>query len=174
MGCRNDIKEVQKYVVTDSVPTQSAEGVTLLYSEYGDVVFELISPKVIMEKGKKPKTLFPEGIRVLFYDSTNRNVRSELTANYAVKYDRSRKMIAKGDVVINNYEKGERLNTEELIWEQKTKMIFTDKFVTITTKDQVIYGEDGMESDESFDNWVIKKPTGTLRFKEKEENSNAK
>ena len=167
-GCKNDIKEVQKFVTDDTVAVQTAEGVTMLYSERGEVVFKLISPKIVQRDNKKKETVFPDGLRVIFYDSTGGAIRSELTANYAVKNDRERKIIVTGDVVINNYVKDERLNTEELIWDQKIKKIFTDKFVTITTKDQVIYGEEGLVANESFDDWVINKPKGTLKFKEEE------
>ena len=39
--------------------------------------------------------------------------------------------------------------------------------VTITTPDKILYGE-GMESDESFYNWVIKKPRGEMYLNDNE------
>lgn len=69
-------------------------------------------------------------------------------------------MEVKNDVVVVN-EKGERLNTEHLIWDEKTRRIYTDVFVKITTPDKVFYG-DGLDADDSFMKWVIKKPRGTF------------
>lgn len=167
-SCKNDVEEVKKMTRHDSLPHQQAEDIKLLYSEYGQVLFKLISDKVLIYKDDNPRMVFPEGMKVVFYDSTGKNKRSRLTANYGIKYDKKQQMIAKYNVVVKNFEKNERLNTEELIWNQKENRIYTDKFVTITTEDQVLYGEEGMESDESFDSWIIKKPTGKMEYKEEE------
>jgi len=167
-SCKNDVETVKKITSHDSLPDQRAHDIKLLYSEYGEVIFELTSPKIKVYKGDKPRTVFPEGMKVVFFDSTGNNIRSRLTANYGVKYDKEQKMLAKGNVVVKNFEKNERLNTEELIWDQRENKIYTDKFVTITTEDQVLYGEEGMESDESFESWVIKKPKGKMKYREEE------
>jgi hypothetical protein len=55
--------------------------------------------------------------------------------------------------------KGERLNTEKLIWDQNRQLIYTDKFVRITTPSEVLTGE-GMESTQDFSDWTIKTPRG--------------
>lgn len=167
-SCKNDVETVKKITSHDSLPDQRAHDIELLYSEYGEVIFELTSPKIKVYKGDNPRTIFPEGMKVVFFDSTGNNIRSRLTANYGVKYDKEQEMLAKGNVVVKNFEKNERLNTEELIWDQRESIIYTDKFVTITTEDQVLYGEEGMESDESFESWVIKKPKGKMKYREEE------
>lgn len=165
-SCSNDPEEVRKMTQHDTLPQQQAEDVVMYYSEHGEVVFELLSPKIESYEEDPPRTVFPKGFEVVFYDSTGNNIRSRLTANYGVKNDKSKIMTARGNVVINNYEKNERLNTEELIWNQRQKRIYTDKFVTITTDEQVFYGEGGMESDESFNSWTIKKLSGKMKIEE--------
>ncbi len=165
-SCSNDPEEVRKMTQHDTLPQQQAEDVVMYYSENGDVVFELHSPKIEMYQDDTSRTVFPKGFEVLFYDSTGNNIRSKLTANYGLKNDKEKIMTARGDVVINNYAKNERLNTEELIWNQRQKRIYTDKFVTITTDEQVFYGEEGMESDESFNSWTIKKLSGKMEIEE--------
>ncbi|MCF8309729.1 MAG: LPS export ABC transporter periplasmic protein LptC [Bacteroidales bacterium] len=167
-SCRNDVEKVKKITQRDSLPHQKAEDIELLYSEYGDLIFKLTSPHVKIYQGEEPRMIFPEGMKVIFFDSTGNNIRSRLTADYGIKYDKKKKMIAKKDVVVKNLEKNERLNTEKLIWDQRKSKIYTDKFVTITTEDEVLYGEEGMESDESFDSWVIKKPKGKMEYSEEE------
>ncbi|HIN39145.1 MAG TPA: LPS export ABC transporter periplasmic protein LptC, partial [Flavobacteriales bacterium] len=81
-------------------------------------------------------------------------------ANYAISYEKKGTMEAKGNVVLIN-EIGEKLNTEYLIWNQKEAKIFSDKFVKITTKDEIIMGE-GFESNESFTNFKIHHIKGTI------------
>lgn len=169
VSCSNDPEEVRKMTRHDTMPEQQASDVVMYYSEYGDVIFELHSPKVETYSGEEnPRTIFPEGFEVVFYDSTGKTVQSRLTANYGIKMEKELKMIARGDVVVNNYEKKERLNTEELIWDQRHDKIYTDKFVTITTENQVLYGEGGMESDESFNSWTIKNLKGKMEVDEEE------
>jgi len=169
VSCSNDPEEVRKMTQRDTMPEQQASDVIMYYSEYGDVIFELHSPRIETYRGEEnPRTIFPEGFEVVFYDSTGKTVQSRLTANYGIKMEKELKMIARGDVVVNNYEKKERLNTEELIWDQRHDKIYTDKFVTITTENQVLYGEGGMESDESFNSWTIKNLKGKMEVEEDE------
>lgn len=166
VSCSNDPEEVRKMTRHDTLPQQQAEDVKMYYSEYGDVIFELFSPKVETYQSDNPRTVFPEGLTVVFYDSTGTTVESKLTANYGIKNEKEKHMVVRGNVVVNNFEKNERLNTEELIWDQRQKRIYTDKFVTITTEEQVLYGEEGMESDEAFNSWTIKKLKGKMEIEE--------
>ena len=48
-----------------------------------------------------------------------------------------------------------------MYWNQKTKKVYSEKFVKIETPDEVIYGE-GFESDEEFTSYVIKKIKGSV------------
>jgi hypothetical protein len=59
--------------------------------------------------------------------------------------------------------KGETLNTEELIWDQETGTIHTDKFVKITGKDQITQGT-GLISNQSFTDWEIINYQGTINI----------
>ena len=59
---------------------------------------------------------------------------------------------------------GDKLNTEELIWNDKTKKLSSDKYVTIKTKDEVLYG-DGFISDQDLKNYKITHPLGSLKLK---------
>ena len=68
-------------------------------------------------------------------------------------------------MVVNK--KGETLNTEHLIWEEKTEKIHTDEFVKITTEDEVIFGH-GFESNQDFSKYRIKKIKGTIDLKDAE------
>lgn len=169
VSCSNDPEEIRKMTQRDTMPEQQATDVVMYYSEYGDVIFELHSPKVETYRDEEdPRTVFPEGFEVIFYDSAGTTIQSRLTANYGIKNEQDNMMVARGDVVVNNYEKNERMNSEELIWDQRHHRIYTDKFVTITTENQVLYGEEGMESDESFNSWTIKKLKGTMEVEESE------
>jgi LPS export ABC transporter protein LptC len=119
----------------------------------------------VMEEfgGINPYEEMPKGVKVEFYDD-QKTVNSSLTSNYAINRKREQIMEAKNDVVVVNV-KGERLNTEHLIWDGKKRRIRTEAFVTITTKDQVITGT-GLESDELFQEYEIKNISGIITLKD--------
>jgi hypothetical protein len=61
-------------------------------------------------------------------------------------------------------DKGERLNTEHLIWDRKANRIYSDVFTTVTSPDKVIYGE-GFESEGDFSKYKIRNIKGSVRLK---------
>ncbi len=69
-------------------------------------------------------------------------------------------MGGQSNVVVNN-EKGDRLNTEYLVWNREKETIETNQFVKITTADGIIYG-DGMVADQHFNNWEVKNGRGVF------------
>jgi hypothetical protein len=60
-----------------------------------------------------------------FYDVQGQ-VESQLTAGYGVSYEKSDEMMVKNNVEAISV-KGDKLNTEELTWNQKTQKISSDK-----------------------------------------------
>ena len=108
----------------------------------------------------------PKGMDVFFYDRFGKE-QSKLTANYGIGYEtdnRINTMEAKGNVVVVNL-KGDRLNTEHLTWNSQTKKVYTDEFVKITTKDEVIWGN-GLTANEDFSEYEIKHVKGTIAVKD--------
>jgi len=112
---------------------------------------------------KNPYTELPSGLKLVFF-SPEMTKQSELTAGYGISYDKSDEMIARNNVVVVNVN-GERLETEELVWNQKTEKISSEKFVKITTSDEIIFG-DGFESNQDISNYKIRKIRGTMQVKE--------
>lgn len=161
-SCVNDINKVNKITSKTNEPDESAQNVELVYSENGKIQVILKTPLLNKYGGENPYILLPNGLNVDFYDSTFR-ITSKLTAKYAIRYEKQKKFEAKNDVIVIN-EKNEKLNTEHLIWSEFEKKIYTNSFVKITTKDEILYGE-GFESDDRFDRWIIKKPKGSMMVK---------
>jgi LPS export ABC transporter protein LptC len=166
-GCKNDIEDVNRLASEDSIPVMYARDVSIAESENGHIKYHLTAPVLYRYETKKGVTIkFPEGFMVVFYDSLNPDkVRTEISAKYGVNKESEKIMEAKSDVVVINKLKGEQLNTEHLIWDQNTKKVFSNVFVKITTPDKILYG-DGMQSDEAFNHWRIKKPRGEMYVNE--------
>jgi len=99
-----------------------------------------------------------------FNDSAQ--VKNTLTARNARWYEQEGNILIRDSVVIIN-DKGERLDTEELVWNKSIEKFFTEKPVRITTATHVIYGK-GMEANQDFSLYKIFNPTGNVQVDKKE------
>lgn len=165
-ACKNDMKEIMLLDFTDTLPDLTARDVKMFYSESAEVQVQLISPLVLSYEGSEPYTEFPEGFVVMFYDSLQR-VKSKISADYGINYEKTKLMEARYNVEVINLEKDEMLNTEELFWDQKNGTIYTEKFVRITRGQEIIMG-DGLTSDQEFESIEILKPRGTIEIEDDE------
>jgi LPS export ABC transporter protein LptC len=150
----------------EQLPDQSYKNAELLYSDSAIVRSKLVAPQIDHYAGKKPYFELPKGMNVIFY-TREKKEETKLTANYGIGFDSGNgmeKMEAKGNVIVVNA-KGEQLNTEHLTWNAVTKKIYTDDFVKITTKDQVIWG-DGMTADQDFSDYQITNVKGEIYTKD--------
>jgi LPS export ABC transporter protein LptC len=112
-----------------------------------------------LHDSKDPYTEMPSGVNIVFYDRMAM-VSSTLSAEYGKNEEKKELMYARGNVKLSNI-KDENLYAEELYWNQKTKKIYSDKFVKIITPKETIYGQ-GFESNEDFSNYSIKKIKGVI------------
>ena len=165
-ACKNDMETISSFTVDESLPSESAKDIEMIYSDSGRVMIKLVSPVLNRYITEAPYIEFPEGLHLYFYDSLM-NVKSELTANYGINWENKKTMEVKDDVVITNHEKNEVLNTEHVIWDQRIKKIYSDVFVKRTTPDGVLYGE-GFDADESLKSWKLRKVSGEFTFDEDE------
>lgn len=162
-SCENNVEELTDFESMEELPAQQGKNVDILYSKNGEIEFKLEAPVLNRYEGEKPYNEMPSGVAIEVYDSLG-NTSTSLTADYAIDKDYEQLMIAKGDVVVINAE-GEKLNTEKLVWNQKTNKITSDVFVKITTGDQIIMG-DGLESNQDFSRYKIKKIRGIINIDE--------
>lgn len=165
-SCENDVNEVASLTQNKKEPNSKAKKVSLIYSEKSDVKIKVSAP--LMEEYGVNADKYMEmkkGIKVQFFDSLQ-NITSTLTSKYAIHHVGDRIMEAKNDVVVLN-DKGEKLNTEHLIWNEDSAKIYSDKFVKITTEDEIITGE-GMEANQDFSKWKIFKIKGIINIKEED------
>jgi LPS export ABC transporter protein LptC len=161
-SCKNDPKDIDALVNKTAAQEDKAFDVTILYSENGKLKARLFTKEFVRNEVAKPpfvdmkKKLFVE-----FFDDSTMEVTSTLNAKYARYYEQQENVLIRDSIVVVN-KKGERLNTEELVWNQKLRKFYTEKFVRITTPTQVMYG-DGLEANEDFSWYQIKNPKGIVK-----------
>lgn len=166
-GCKNNIDDVAAYTEMDGLPIEIRKDVKMYYSQNGEVAALLTAPLMERYANEEEYTVMNEGLYVETYDSLM-NVTSSIKADYGKNLPKVGLMEAKGNVKVIN-EKGEILNTEELFWDSKEGSIYTEKYVKITTQDEIIEG-DGLVSNEDFSEYRIKKIRGIISLDDAEDN----
>ncbi len=149
-----------------SHPSETARNIEVLYSDSGKIIIQLTAPLLKRFAEEEAYMEFPEGLQLNFFDSLM-NVKTTLTAQYGISWDKTKIMEVKYDVVVNDFEKDEVLNTEHLIWDQREQRIYSDVFVKRTTPDGVLYG-DGFDADENMSEYTLRNPRGVFTIEEED------
>lgn len=166
-SCENDLKKVEKIASNEaSLPVETSLDVELIYSDSSIVRAKLRTPILKLYKVNNAYHEMPNGLYVEFYGPNN-TLESTLSAKYGRKFQNQGIIEVRDSVVVIN-NKGERLDTERLIWNEKTKKIYTKSFVRITTLKDIMFG-DGMEANQNFTNYRIFKYRGSISLEENEQ-----
>lgn len=158
-SCKDDIP-VAEIVTTGETPSQRVEGMTVIQYTRGITSYIVEAPA--MERYSQPENpydVFPAGIVLKGY-SAEGLLETKIRADFAKHInEKSSAEIweAYGNVVINNFIKGEKMETDTLYWNRLTQRIYTHTWVKLYTPDMFMQGY-GMESDDMARNAVIQRP----------------
>ena len=159
-SCSNNPEAVKEFIILDNLPIEKIEGAEILQTENGFLKVKIVANTIKRSKDIQPELVFSNGLEVVFYNDSG-TIKSVLTATNAEVNEINNIMTASESVVLSS--KGKRLETEELIWDEKKNKIYTDKKVIITTRKEVIEGK-GFESNPDFSEYSISKIQGTFNF----------
>lgn len=160
-SCQNkNIEQIKAFSHPPGSPEVIAENLDLFYSDSTIIRFRLKCPKLlIFQDEDEPYKEFPNGFQIEQFDQ-NRKITSSIEASYGKYYEKKELWEAKQNVVAVT-EKGDSLKTELLFWDEKKEIIYSDQFVKIIQKEQIITGI-GFESDLQMKKWKIIQPKGTV------------
>lgn len=158
-SCDNSELPVRELQIRE-LPSLTARDVETMYSDSGKVTLLVQTPHIQQfSNEEQPYTLFPEGLTVLFYDKKT-EPQASITAQYARYTEKDELWELRDSVVAVNTE-GDILETELLFWSEPKASVWSDRFVRITGKDQIIMGT-GFESDPRLSKWKIKNVSATI------------
>lgn len=161
---RNDMAEVRALLEKMQPGVEVAHDVEILYSDSALLKVRIEGPTMLTHLDRAyPRQEFIDGVWVEFFGEEG-EITSTLTAKYALRMEKLGQVIARDSVVWQSVE-SDKLETEELIWDEKSKKIYTNKFVVITRPDEIIYGH-GFEADQDFSNARIKSVDGQVKVEE--------
>ncbi len=169
-SCENSLSVVQELTREDTIADVTARDISFIRSDSGMVQMTLNADRMNRFSLDDPAIEFPEGFEAFFYDSV-KTVTSRIRADYGISYEKTRLIIAKNNVEVQNFETGETLKTESLFWDQQKRIIFTKDPVQIVSPDKVVFG-DSMTASEGFDRRTIYNVRATIEVEDDEGNSN--
>lgn len=147
----------------EQTPVQIVHDMNVLQSEKGEAEMRMQAPlmqryEFTKDSAVQSYELYTDGFLVNAY-TVDGQLETTIIAEQAkhVTTPGSESWSAFGDVVITNYLKGERMETDTLYWDKDEHTIYTDCYVRLTNDSGLLQGY-GMTSDERARNTVILRP----------------
>ncbi len=161
-ACENDLSKVEQLSAKKlSVPVDKSTGVEIIYSDSSIVKAKLITPELLNFKTEKPYIEMNKGVTVIFYDRFQQE-SSRVRSDYAIRRERENIVELKRNVVATNI-KGETFKSDELIWDETKKRFYSNKIVSITSNQNILYGT-SFWANEDFSYYEIVQSTGGGRL----------
>lgn len=159
-SCREDEPVVFDF---EQTPVQVVRDMSVLQTNRGEAEMRMHSPLMqrfdfTKDSVRHTYELYTGGFHIDAY-TENGELETTITSAEAKHITTSgqESWSAFGDVVIVNYLKGERMETDTLYWNREEKQIYTDCYVRLSSESGMMQGF-GMTSDERARNAVILRP----------------
>lgn len=162
-GCTNSIEQV-KFFDRQVLPRQTLAHAEILRSQHGQVQSAIYATSIEQYDEPEAKTIYPKGIDVFFF-ADNGDTNGSLRANYAISWDNSNVMMARDSVVLINYESGDTVYLQELVWNRAEGRIFSNYPLHAHNGPQVTLG-DSFHSDDSLKHMHIVNQRGVFVLEE--------
>lgn len=160
VACKNDLDQLAQVDMDADAPDRVTTQAEYFYSDSGIVRNRLRAGRVeeyMLEE--RQKTAMSDGVELVFFDPDG-GQGSVLTARQGLIKPRKNRMEVRDHVVFTNV-RGERLETEHLVWSQDSDRVWTDQPVKIIRAQDILYGQ-GLDANEDFSRYTIRHLTGTL------------
>jgi LPS export ABC transporter protein LptC len=162
-SCDTKVETIIKAEIL-SLPSLTNKDIVTVYADSGKVQLILRAPLIeTYTNDESAYSEFTKGIHVVFYDGQKDSVGFAV-AKYARFTENKRLWELRDSVIIVNGN-SDRLETEQLYWDQDKDLIYTDRFVKIINEDQIIMGT-GFESDIRLTTRRIKNPSGPIYLRD--------
>jgi LPS export ABC transporter protein LptC len=167
-GCENDIERINMLTDETEAPTIQGTNIKVIYSDSAKVKIQVLAPVYKQyPTAERPYMEFEKGLEVYFYDDSAK-IESEIRADYTIYYMEEALWHATGNVVAQNFENGDALYTDELFWDEKEELIYSDSYTRVINEQNTFYGKKGFRSHQSLSNWQLIGSSGTINVQDEE------
>ena len=166
-SCVNDMEVINKFIDEENEPDLVGDNVEVLYTDSARLQMRMVTPLIKMyESATDARDEFPQGIHVWFYEKTGK-LKAEITANWA-KHDIGTDLWeARSNVVLIDAE-GKKLETEQLFWDPKKGIVYSEKYTKITHENGTVGTGDTFTANQDFSKWKLSKGKATIVLKDEE------
>lgn len=138
---------------------EKVENVEIIYSDSAEIRVKVTGPSMLNHTDRRePYQEFPDGLEVFFYGE-NLELTSTLVAGYGIRYDNRDQVIVRDSVVWKSMDE-QRLETEELTWNERTQKVYTNHFAAIITQEDTIFTR-YFEANQNFKNIKFRSNSGS-------------
>ena len=161
-ACENDPNEVAALFAEHRPDAEIISGFQTIYSDSAQIKVRISGALMLrFEEGGQFIQQFPQGLFVEFFDN-NGDITSTLASKYGIRNEAEESVLVQ-DSVVWQAVRGDRLDTDELIWEAKQEKIYSDKFVRVIQGDKLITGV-GFESNQDFTRSKVRAIQGVVNL----------
>lgn len=164
LACTSDAPPMGPQVdCRDSLPVMATRGVSKLISDSGIVRYKIIAEEwLVYDKTQPQRQEFPKGVYLERYDD-NASVNLHITADTAYCFDQYLWKL-RGRVVMNDREKKVTYSSEELYWDMRKHIFYSNAPMTLQEPDRLIRGN-WFESDEQMKQYKVGTTSGYMPVK---------
>ncbi len=163
-SCVTKMEDIDNLTNGLAASMEVATNVEILYSDSAQIKVKISGPTMNRYLDKtNPREEFPDGVHVEFFGPDGQ-IESWLDADYAVRETKKSRIVTRKNVNLYN-EKNEKLETSELIWDEKGGKVYTNRFVMITQPERgdTSYGH-GFVANNDFTRFEIQKNSGKMNI----------
>lgn len=159
-ACKSSGSKSELFEYKGKYPDESAQNMTITVSDSGRTSFIVNTPMFNRYSGDTSYVDCPEGITITSFNDYGRK-QAIITAGYACQINNNL-FKATDHVVIYDIINGDSVITDEVIWDQRRRSIYSTKSVKQVKRDGSVNYGDGFDADERFTKYTIIHPHGEM------------
>lgn len=159
-ACKSSENKSELFEYKGKYPDESAQNMMITVSDSGRTSFIVNTPMFNRYNGDTSYVDCPEGITIISFNDYGRK-QAIITAGYACQINNNL-FKATDHVVIYDIINGDSVITDEVIWDQRRRSIYSTKSVKQVKRDGSVNYGDGFDADERFTKYTIIHPHGEM------------
>jgi len=164
-SCVNDLDSIRKVTFKASDPDERTTNLKVFYTDSGYARVQIFAKLAETYSKPEPFIKLKDGVKINFFSESGEIV-SVLTALYGEIQQERGTMFVRDSVQLYNFGKKQRLETEELFWNQRDSSIYSEKPVVVRTPEAVLFGQ-GIRTKQDFSAYEFLQPRGQMRMQSK-------
>ncbi|TSD63918.1 hypothetical protein FFF34_015235 [Inquilinus sp. KBS0705] len=158
-ACENDLNKVKAIAAADATkPVDRTTGLDVIFSDSAKVKFHITTPLMLDYKTTPAYSLMPKGVKVVFYNE-KMQIAGTIIADTGIRRDT---LIEFHHNVVATNPEGSVLKSDELIWNQFKKQVYSNKKVVMTKVGGDVVTGTSVVSDDKLQHPIFQNATAVI------------